>query len=472
MATAADRSFLGHPRGLAVLFTTEGFTAFAQYGLQSILVLALSASILRPGASDDMLGLAALQRWLGVAGRGGSGSADAGAAMIAGLFGALLYVAPMLGGVIADRVLGHTRAVIAGLALFTAGLAMLVARPLFLLGLLVLVVGFGLAGTTKAQVGALYAADDPRRSNGFQLYSFATLIAVVFAPMICGTLGEGRAWSLGFAAAAAGGLLALLFYLFGHGTLRPKATVAAGPDRTPVEPRSGVGAGAEAGTLRSLDRRDWMVVGGLVLLLPVLALDCVGNMEIFDGYLLWAKQHYDLRWFGHQMPVSWLLSLDAFISMVATAVSIAAWTWFERRGRPVDDLWRITIGTVLCALAVLVLAAAPAGRVGLGWGLAFHMINDLGNTNTYMVSMALYSRLAPAPLRATVTNACASQIFLANLMVAQLASRLDVLGPTRFWLIHAVLIGAAAIVLAAVAIGATTGRRRRTSFRAQPVRTV
>ncbi|MCQ8278213.1 MFS transporter [Acetobacteraceae bacterium KSS8] len=442
-----ERSFLGHPRGVSVLFTTECFGSFGQYGVQSILVLAMSMSILRNGGAQHVLGLPMIERWLGL---GASATPQAGAALITGLFGGLIYAAPIVGGVVADRVLGHRPSIIIGLFGVFCGMLLLTMRPLLLIGLLLIVAGGGLAGTTKAQLGELYTTGDPRRSNGFQLYSLAPSIAVVFAPIVCGTLGEDHSWSLGFLAASAGALLAFLTYVIFNRAIRPASD--ADVQASDAKP---------AGRLADLSRRDWLMVLGLVLLLPVLALASVGNMEIFDGYLLWAKQHYDLRWFGHQMPVSWLLSADAFISMGATALSIAVWTYLERRGRPVPDMLKITIGTVLCALATLLLTAAPTGRVGLGWGLAFHIINDIGNTNTYMVSMALYSRLAPAPLRATITNACALQIFLANMVVAQLASRLGTLGPTRFWMLHTVLIAFSALVLTVVIIAGRVLRARR-----------
>ncbi len=441
-----ERSFLGHPRGLTVLFSTEIWMSFAQYGLQSILVLALSMSILRNGGAQQVLGLPPLEHSLGL---GASATPQAGAALIAGLFGGLIYAAPIVGGVVADRFLGHRPSIIIGLLGVFCGMLLLTMRPLLLVGLLLFVMGVGLAGTTKAQLGELYTTEDPRRSNGFQLYNLAPAIAVLFAPIVCGTLGESFSWSLGFLAASAGALLAFLTYVTFNRAIRPASETGA-----PVSDDK------PAGRLADLTRRDWLMVLGLVLLLPVLALDSVGNMEIFDGYLLWAKQHYDLRWFGHQMPVSWLLSADAFISMGATTLSIVTWTYLERRGRPVPDMVKIAIGTALCALATLLLAAAPTGRVGLGWGLAFHIINDIGNTNTYMVSMALYSRLAPAPLRATITNACALQIFLANMVVAQLASRLGTLGPTRFWMLHTILIAFAAVVLTGIIVAGRVLRTR------------
>ncbi|MBE7213326.1 MAG: MFS transporter, partial [Gluconacetobacter diazotrophicus] len=192
----------------------------------------------------------------------------------------------------------------------------------------------------------------------------------------------------------------------------------------------------------------------------------IGNQEIYNGYLLWARDHYDLRWNGRSLPVSWLLSVDAFISVGTTVLSVGFWSWLERRGRPVSELPKIAIGAVLCAAAVGVLAAAPAGRVGLGWGLGFHVLNDLGFTNTYYVALALYSRLAPPALGSTVVNSCVLQIFLANLLVSRLAGLLGTMDPSRFWGLHAAIIGAAALglVLAAVAERLLRERSRRRAF--------
>ena len=295
----------------------------------------------------------------------------------------------------------------------------------------------GLAGTLKAQVGALYGPGDMRRADAFQLYSLAVNVAVILAPLVCGTLGESYDWQWGFAAAGTGMLLGLATYLAGRRLLPPEPPRARGRAGTPAPRLAG---------------RDWRALAALGALLPVLAVASVGNMEIFNGYLAWGRDSYALSFAGRTMPVSWLLSLDAFVSVGTLLGSVLFWRAWARRWRAPHELTRMAIGTAILALAPLVLAVASrqvAGghKAGLGWGLAFHVVNDIGFANLYPVGMALYSRAAPRGLGATVVNAYSLHLFLSSLLVSWLAGLLSTMPAERFWLLHAGLIGAAALLL-------------------------
>ncbi len=431
-----DRAFFGHPRGLAVLAMAEGWVGFSLYGMQSLLVLYLAGQLLRPGHVEHVWGFAGFRAALGWLMGPALGAALASA--IVGLYSALIWAAPLLGGLLADRLLGRTRTVVLGAVLMTAGHFLLAFDRSFLLALGCLVAGLGCAGNLKAQVGGLYRADDPRRGDAFQLYSLAVSIAVVVSPLVCGTLGERYAWHWGFAAAGVGMLLGLLTYLAGLRTLPPE----------PVR-----GGHVVAPPLTAADGRMLAV---LVLLLPVLALASVGNMEVFNGYLLWGEAHYALEVAGHGMPVSWLVSLDAGFGIVTLLLSMWFWRWWGRRRRLPDEIVRMTGASLLLALAPLVLVAASlhAGgqRIGLGWALAFHLVNDVGFSNLYPIGLALYSRLAPKALGATVVNGYVLHLFLASLVVGRLAGLLGQMSSARFWLLHAGLIGVATLLLAGSAV--------------------
>ena len=364
------------------------------------------------------------------------------ASAIMGLYAASIWATPILGGLLADRLLGRTRTIVLGSVLMTAGHFMLAFDATFLIALACLIAGTGCAGCLKAQVSALYGPHDARRADAFQLYSLAVSIAVVLSPLVCGTLGERYAWHWGFAAAGIGMLLGLLTYVGGRRWL----------PREPVVGRAARIVALPVG-LSGPDKRVLLV---LAAMLPVLAMASVGNMEIFNGYLLWGQRNYALVFGGETMPVSWLLSLDAFIGIGTLLSSMLFWRWWGRRRRMPDEIVRMAGATVLLMLAPLILALASfqAGghKIGLGWGLAFHVVNDFGFSNLYPVGMALYSRLAPRALGATVVNAFVLHLFLANLMVARLAGLLGQMSGTRFWLLHAALIGSATILLAAFAL--------------------
>jgi len=435
-----DRAFLGHPRGLAYLAFTEGWVAFSFYGMQSLLVLYMLGQLLKPGHIEHVIGFtgfhAVLQRLYGPL----SGQPLASAIM--GLYAATVYATPILGGLLADRVLGRTRTIVLGAVLMTVGHFLMAFDASFLIALACLVMGTGCAGSMKAQVGGLYRPGDLRRADAFQIYVLAVNIAVIASPLVCGTLGEKYAWHWGFATAGVGMLIGLIVYLSGARWLPPEPVISRAGQKAQRPP---------------MTAREWRTVAVLVLLLPVLAVGAVGNMEIFNAYLVWGQENFQLQFFGKTMPVSWLLSLDAFISTGALFVSLMFWRFMADRGRDPDEIVKVVIGMFISAGGPLVLAAAAlhaqgGHKVGLAWGLGFHIVNDIGFANVYAIGLALYSRAAPPALGATVVNAYSLNFFLANLLVGWLAGLLSRMPGVQFWLLHAALVAGAGVVLTVFAV--------------------
>jgi POT family proton-dependent oligopeptide transporter len=436
----SDRAFLGHPRGLGFIAFTEGWISFSFYGMQSLLVLYMIGQLLKPGHIEHVIGFggfhAVLERFYGPL------TGQPLAAAITGLYGACVYATPILGGLVADKVLGRTRTIILGSVLMTLGHFLMAFDASFLIALFCLVTGAGCAGTLKAQVGDLYAPGDLRRADAFQVYILAINIAVIASPLICGTLGEKVAWHWGFGAAGVGMLVGLIVYLSASRWLPPDpATVRKAAHAAP--PR--------------MSAREWRTVAILALLLPVLAVGAVGNMEIFNAYLVWGQQNFQLEFFGRTMPVSWLLSLDAFISVATLFASLMFWrAWAAKRREP-DEIVKVVIGMFISAGGPLILAAASAHamgghKVGLAWGLGFHIVNDIGFANVYAIGLALFSRAAPPALGATVVNAYSLHLFASNLLVGWLAGLLSRMPAVQFWLLHAALVAGAGAVLTVFAV--------------------
>jgi POT family proton-dependent oligopeptide transporter len=432
-----DRAFFGHPRGLGILAGTELWVAFSYYGMQSLLVLYMTGYLLRPGHIEHILGFVPFRAFLGALYGPVGGQALASA--ITGLYGALAFGTPLIGGLIADRWLGRTRSIIAGSVLMTIGHFLMAFDVSFLLALLCLVMGTGLAGVLKAQVGGLYASQDLRRADAFQIYTLVVQLAVIAAPIVCGGLGEKVAWHWGFGAAGVGMAIGLVIYLAGRRWLPPDPMAKGAADQ-PAHP--------------PMTLHDWRTVGVLALLVPVFALAFVGNNEIVNGYLLWGRDHYQLEFLGQTMPVSWLLSLDAVIASGTIVLVVIFWRWWARRRREPDEIVKAGIGALIAACGPLVLAAASlqavgGHRVGLVWGLGFHVINDIGFAMLYPVGMALFSRAAPPALGATVVNSFVFAVFLSNLAVGKLAGLLDTMPGAAFWSLHAALVAIAGVLLLA-----------------------
>jgi POT family proton-dependent oligopeptide transporter len=236
-------------------------------------------------------------------------------------------------------------------------------------------------------------------------------------------------------------LIGLVVYLSGQRWMPPDPLVARAAD-------------AAAGIVRpKMTLHEWRTVAVLVLLVPILAVAFIGNNEIFNGYLLWGKDNFQLNLFGQIMPVSWLLSIDAFVSTFTTLAVLFFWRWWGTRWRQPDEIVKIGVFTFIAALAPLILAAASiqavgGHKVGLAWGLGFHIVNDIGFAGMYPIGMALFTRAAPPALGATIVNSFTFTVFLSNLLVGRLAGMLDTMSGSSFWTMHAVMIaGAGALLL-------------------------
>jgi POT family proton-dependent oligopeptide transporter len=441
--TAARSDVLGHPRGLAFLAASEAWERFSFYGLQALLTLYMVRALLLPGHAEHVAGLAGLRG--GLQALSGPMSDQALASAIFGLYGGAIYLTPILGGLLADRWLGRRRTVILGALLMAAGHFLMTFEPPFLLALGCMVLGAGcFKGNIAAQVGGLYAPNDQRRADAFQIFYAGINIGAVFAPLVCGALGEEVGWRYGFAVAGVGMLVGLAIYLAGQRDLPPE---------TPRPAATGAPQ-----TAQRLTRQEWKVVLLLFGLLPFLALGLVANQQIGNAYLLWARGRIDTRVAGHALPLTWLLSLETIATLACLAGSARFWAvWARRRPEP-DEMTKVVLGQALMTAAPLLLVAASAlttatGRpVSLAWPVGFSLLNEIGFANVLPVTLALYTRLAPRPLTGAIVGVYYLQLVGANLLAGALGGLLDKLTATAFWGLHAGLAAVATLALLAVRV--------------------
>ena len=434
--------FLGHPPGLAFLCFSEAWERFSYYGMQALLVLYMTQQLLLPGHVEHV---AAFQAFRHLIDPGHSLSPVALASAIFGLYAGGVYLTPIFGGLLADWVLGRTWTITIGALLMCAGHFLMAFEGPFLLALLCLLIGVGcFKGNIATRVGELYPPDDLRRADAFQLYLLGINIAVIIAPLVCGYLGQRVAWHWGFGAAGVGMLLGLAVYLSGRKWL-------------PADSRKTRRATPKA-ERAVMTPREWVTVVVLVALLPVLALSALGNQEIFNAYLVWGDAHYDLRFGGQTLPVTWLISLDAFVSTGMIILVVAFWRLWARWRKEPDEIVKLAIGAVISAAAPLLLAfaslseAATGHKPSLAWGLGFHIINDIGFSMVFPVGLALFSRAAPRPIAGAMIGVYYLHLFLANMTVGYLGGQLEKMSAANFWFLHAGLVLAGAVAMVAFAL--------------------
>src|SRR5262249_3347656 len=133
------RDFLGHPRGLAVLFRSGAWARFRYFGTAASVVLYMTNSLSHPGGLDAVRGLAAVRAALEFL--SGRLEPQPLASQLFGFYTGLAYFTPILGGLVADRWLGQHRTVVIGGVFMAIGHFMMAFEALFLLALLMLIVG-------------------------------------------------------------------------------------------------------------------------------------------------------------------------------------------------------------------------------------------------------------------------------------------------------------------------------------------
>lgn len=483
-----DRAFLGHPKGLGYLGFTEACERFSYYSMQTLLALYMVNYLLVPGRMEGVLGLDWLRGWhyQGLEGQPLSSA-------IFGDYTSLVYLMPILGGIIADKLTGRRIALIAGALMMALGHFLMAFESAFLLALLCLIVGVGLfKGNIATQVGELYGEHDLRRAMAFQIFYIFINVSVIAAPLISGTLGEEVGWHYGFGCAGVVMVLGLVIYLWGQKWLPDDLGVAARPQGQLVARAVGGSVGIAALALiwlglsgylfsswpvgilsvalmigalyyfltRTLSAGDKSRVLALMVLIPMMAISLLTNQQIFNAYLVWGDQQFDLTFGGQTLPTSWLITLDAILSFAMLVAVALFWKWWSLKRREPDEIDKIIIGslfTIVGGLCLFMAAATqPEGaKIGLFWPVMFHLFNSIGFAHVLPISLALFSKIAPKAITATVIGLYYLAFFAANKIVGQVGGLYSELPTTTFWLLHvgSAVVGLVAFVLFKVFMG-------------------
>jgi POT family proton-dependent oligopeptide transporter len=434
----SDRGFLGHPIGLAYLSFAEAWERFSYYGMLGLLTLYLTRQLLLPGHVEHVAGLAGLRSL--IESIRGPLSVTAFATQISGLYGGLVYLTPILGGLVADLALGRKMTVTIGAVTMACGHFLMAFEMPFLLALLCLLIGVGFfKGNLASQVGALYRPGDTRIASAFQINHTGTSTAVILTPLVCGTLGETVGWHWGFGAAGVGMLIGLAVYLAGSRYL---------PTDPLLERRRGRGAAAPG-----LRKGDGKLLALLTLMLPVLALGVTANQQIVVTYPVWIDRSADLVVFGREMPRTWLLSIDAITATGILIGSVVFWRWWSKTRKEPSEITKTGLGLLVNVLGVSLLAigsyvAERSGtKVSLVFLLAFHFFNNLGFSNAYPAALALYARRSPPVLAATMMGVFYLQFFAASNLAGFLGAYLERMPASQFWGMHAAMVAVAGVVV-------------------------
>jgi POT family proton-dependent oligopeptide transporter len=401
LAAVDDTAFLGHPRGLALLFIVEMWERFSFYGMRALLVLYMVHAL---GWPDDR------------------------ADHLYGLYTGSVYLTPLFGGWLADRFIGTRRSLVIGGLIIALGHFVL-ALPTgntFYIGLILVVIGTGFfKPNVSTMVGQLYRPGDPRRDAGFTIFYMGINLGGFFAPLICGYLGQKVGWHYGFGAAGVGMLLGLAAYL----TLRAKYLPGIG---ALTARQQSVAAGHAASS--PLTPEEWQRVIALGIVFVLVAFFWASYEQAGSSLNLFADRFTNLHVGTNTIPSSWFQSAQPLFVLIFAPIFAGMWRWLGARHAEPSTAMKIALGLTLIGggyafmviggrLADACAAMHPAGGcavVSPFWLTTTYMFTVFGELCVSPVGLSYVTKVAPARLASFLMGA----FFLTNSAGNYFAGRL------------------------------------------------
>jgi len=417
-----------------VLFIAEMWERFSYYGMRALLVLYLVAST--ESAKSG--------------GNPGFGWSEESAYLLYGIYTWGVYLTPIFGGLLADRLLGTHRSMLIGGSIIAAGHICLAtteafgisagqavslqtgpgALICFLTGLVLIVVGTGFfKPCASVMVGQLYGENDPRRDGGFTVFYMGINVGAFAAPLVAGTLGEKLGWHWGFGAAAVGMILGLIFYQTFRG--RYLEGIGGPPERT---------ATPAAHQVRQRERLTAVEVQRIAV---ILVLAFVGNIAFWAAFEqagssmnIFAAQSTDRTIWGllaEPFPATWYQAVNP--AAVIFFAPLFAWMWMalSRRNREPSTPVKFALGLWLLGLAFIAMVfgaveARDDGIAGPQWLLITYVVYTWGELCLSPVGLSMVTKLSPIRLQSLMMGVWFFTFSLANLaggLIARYSVRLE-----------------------------------------------
>jgi POT family proton-dependent oligopeptide transporter len=371
-----------HPRALAFIFFTEMWERVGFYTLMAILVLYM----------DKVLG------WPD--GRKGD---------IYGLFLALCYFVPLLGGWLGDKVVGQIRTVRAGALLMALGyVGLAVSGPgrvtTFYLGLVLIGIGTGLFKVNVAVlVGSLYADKPHLKDAGYNIFYMGVNLGAMIAPLVA-TLNNAvfHSYNLSFGIAAAGMVFAAIIFRAGEPLLRPLDSKlgagAAAPSPSSASSSASCALMAAAAAPRDA-REDRARIATLVILFLIVIFFWIAFYQNFFGLTLFAERSTAV--FQWLRPETYQF-FEPFFILALTPLLLALFSRLNRAGREPSTPVKILLGMLIMslAMAIMVFASLAGGDRDLNimspaWLIGTYFVVTLAEILISPMGQSFVSKVAP-----------------------------------------------------------------------------
>ncbi len=462
---SAVRTRFGHPVGLVNLFGVELWERFSFYGMLTILGYYLYYSV----------------------GEGGLGLPRATATGIVGAYGGFVYLSTVLGGWVADRVLGMERTVFSGGVVVMCGhiaLALLPGLTGVAVGLVLIALGAGaLKANASSLLGTLYDEGDARRDGGFTLFYLGINLGAFAGPLITGLLQTRLGFHYGFGAAAIGMALGLTQYVIFRRNLGSHGRTVPHPLSRPAFWRAAVVAGAvvviiaggfASGLVRLANLSQ--VTTGLILIASVgyfavmltssrvTALErtrvrafiplFIANavfwslfQQIFTVLAVYSDERMDWTIFGWTAPSSWIGSIEPVWIILLSPVFAVMWTKLGRRAPTTPRKFAYgVIGMGLAFLLFLTMAGTSGRTVPVLAVVAIMVAFAISELLLSPIGLSVTTQLAPNAFRAQMMALYFFSVGLGTAMSGVLARYYDPAHEAAYFGI----IGASAVLVGLV----------------------
>jgi proton-dependent oligopeptide transporter, POT family len=477
---ASNRTFLGHPVGLFVLFFTEMWERFSYYGMRGLLKLYMVNYLfisLRQtlqgkaydgvGNPDEVLGWSFIKSLLpsvdpaqlqqcvtekagALVASNASMAADVAqriatetcsvspnASVLYGWYTGFVYLTPVIGGLLADRYLGQKRAVYIGAAIMAAGQFVLFgSESLFFIGLLLLIVGNGLfKPNISTQVGNLYPPGDSRRDGAFTIFYMGINLGAFICNFVCGTLAAVYGWRYGFLAAGIGMCIGLVVQLFGKDYLAPDT----------LQRQE---AGSPQAEKQPLTQGEWKRVWALVIL-------CLLNVVFWAVY---EQQGNTMQTWADEKTVwpdwassTWFQSVNPFFIFLFAPFLDRFWAWQNKRGSEPSSVAKMAIGCIILGLSFIVMVAGArmvgADKGSLFWPIFCTLLLTIGELYLSPIGLSLVTKVAPVRIVSLMMGMWFLSSFFGNILSGYIGQLYTTMSKEGFFLVLMVLGVAAGIAI-------------------------
>ena len=414
MSHNSSGTLLGHPKGLFLLFGTELWERFSYYAMRAILVLYLTDKTIN----------------------GGLGWTTEEALNLYGIYTGLVYFTPLIGGWIADNILGQRRSIIIGGTLMAIGQFTLAlphsmidpnAVTVFYVGLTFLIIGNGLfKPNISTMVGDLYSTGDNRRDGAFTIFYMGINIGSLLAGVIAGTASAVYGWKAGFLCAGVGMLMSLLIQLFF--AQRYLGDIG----KVPAAVRDAANnASGKKEPLTKIERDRLKVI----LVMSTFVIVFWAGFEQAGGLMNIYSQEYTNRMIGNfEVPAAWFQSLNPFFIILCAPLLAALWVKMGKSEPNSPVKFALAMFSLALGFACMIGAALEQNgdmtvKTSMMWLVGAYFFHTIGELCLSPIGLSMITKLAPLRLASLMMGAWFGANAIANYIAGVVGASIGKAGP-------------------------------------------